>query len=152
MKKLLFLLFFIPLLGTAQLDLESFKGKLGFLELPVVQNVVDSPLLLKSTGSSSTYRKFPSFGLSKKNYREPVNVFEAMVASESYIKSGIKVDLDAAQYGIYAGSSNYSADSSTKVKNIAYKEAGRGFYFTDSCPPNGICPRCAPYRMGGRYY
>ncbi len=152
MRKLLFLLLFLPLLASAQLDFESYKGKLNFVELPEVPNVVESPLLIKSTGASSTSRRLPSFSLSKKNYREPVSVFDAMAASESYVKSNIQLNLNSTQYGVSSGSSNYSSDSSTKVKNIAYKDASRGFLFADSCPPNGICPRCAPYRMGGRFY
>ena len=152
MKKLLFLLLFLPLIASAQLDLESFKGKLNFVELPIVPNVVESPMTFKSSETNNTSRRLPSFRLSKKNYREPVSVFDAMAASESYVKSDIQLNMNSKEYGLYGGSSSYSADSSTKVKNLVYKDAARGFYFADSCPPNGICPRCAPYRMGGRYY
>ena len=152
MKKLLFLLLFLPIIASAQLDFESYKGKLNFVELPVVPNVVESPLLVQTSGTNNTSRRLPSFRLSKKNYREPVSVFDAMAASESYVKSDIQLNMNSKEYGLYGGSSSYSADSSTKVKNIAYKDAARGFLFADSCPPNGICPRCAPYRMGGRYY
>lgn len=152
MKKLLFLLFLIPLFGSAQLDFESQKGKLNFVELPVVPNVVDSPLFLQSSTLKNTSGKLPSFRLNKKNFREPVSVFDAMAASQSYVNSELQINLNAKEFGIYAGSSSYTPDSSTKVKNIAYKDASRGFLFADSCPPNGICPRCAPYRMGGRFY
>lgn len=152
MKNLLFLLLFFPLIASAQLNFESYKGKLNFVELPVVQNVVASPLSFQSNEVSNNSRRLPSFKLSKKNYREPVSVFEAMAAAESYVKSDLQLNLNAKEFGIYAGSSSYSSDSSTKVKNVAYKDATRGFLFADSCPPNGICPRCAPYRMGGRYY
>ena len=47
------------------------------------------------------------------------------------------------------GNRSYNPDGSTKVKNIAYKDASRGFLFADSCPPYGVCPRCAPYRING---
>ncbi|HLV93253.1 MAG TPA: hypothetical protein VKX34_09035 [Aequorivita sp.] len=153
MKRLLFLLFFLPLIGSAQLDFESYKGKLNFVELPVVPDVIESPLFAQSDNTSSnTSRRLPSFKLSKKNYREPVSVFEAMAEAESYVKSDIELNLNAKSYGISGGNSSYSSDGSTKVKNIAYKDASRGFLFADTCPPNGICPRCAPYRMGGRFY
>lgn len=73
---------------------------------------------------------------------------EAIATNQSYVKSDIQISLDPRELGIYGGSSSYQADGSSKVKNIAYKDAARGFFVGESCPPNGICPRCAPMRMG----
>ena len=73
---------------------------------------------------------------------------EVIANNQSYIKSDLQISLDPRELGIYGGSSSYQADGSTKVKNIAYKDAARGFFFGESCPPNGICPRCAPIRTG----
>lgn len=144
---LLILLF--PLFASAQLDFESNKGKLNFVELPAIQEVVSNPFLeTRPTTPKNNIKKLPSFRLSKDNYREPVSVFDAMTASDSYVKSDLKINIDPREYGVYGGNSGYAPDSSTKVKNTVYKDASRGFLFADSCPPYGICPRCAPYRIG----
>lgn len=152
MKRLLLLLLLLPFISVAQLDFESNKTKLDMVYLPEIESLMVTPMPSKGSFMNKHSKKLPSFKLSKENYREPVSMSEAMAAAENYVESGIKVALDAKNFGIYAGSSSYSPDSSTKVKNIAYKDATRGFLFADSCPPNGICPRCAPYRMGNSYY
>lgn len=148
MKRIWLLILLFPLFASAQLDFESYKGKLNFVELPIIQEVVSNPFLEAKPTTKSSIRKLPSFRLSKNNYREPVSVFDAMTASESYIKSDLKINIDSREYGVYSGNSGYTPDSSTKVNNTVYKDASRGFLFADSCPPYGICPRCAPYRIG----
>lgn len=148
MKKLFFILVLFPLLAFGQLDFESYKGKLNFVDLPAVQEVVTNPFLsAKPTKTNNSLRKLPSFRLSKDNFREPVSVFDAMAASQQYVKSDLKINIDPKEYTVYGGNSNYAPDGSTKVKNSVYKDAS-GFYYSDSCPPYGICPRCAPYRIG----
>lgn len=147
MKRIWFLIYLLPFLATAQLDFESYKGKLNFVDLPPVQEVVSNPFLEAKPKGTNNLRKLPSFRLNKENYREPVSVFEAMASSEKYVKSDIEISINPKEYGIY-GNSNYSPDSSTKVTNSVYKDAGRGFFYSDSCPPYGICARCAPYRIG----
>ncbi len=151
MRKLVLVLFLFPMIGWAQLDFESYKGKLDFVRLPEIESL--GPLTLTSTDNfSKKYsNKLPSFKLSKENYRTPVNMYEAMTATSEYVKSDLKISLDPREYGIY-GNSSYSADGSTKVKNIAYKDASNGFFYHGTCPPYGICPRCAPYRVGRSYY
>ena len=152
MKKLLFLILFFPLLSYAQLDFESYTGKLNLVSLPETESL---GLLSFSDNSGFIVKnsnKLPSFGLDKNNYREPVSMLEAMASAENFIESDIKISLDPKSLGIYGGNSSYSADGSTKVKNTVYKDASRGFWFAGSCPPHGICPRCAPYRMGRSYY
>lgn len=148
MKKLLFLLFLFPLIASAQLDFESNKFKLDFVKLPEIESLMSTSLLSNADFSKRNSNKLPSFKMNKNNYREPVSMYEAMSASENYVKSDLKISLDPKEYGVY-GNSSYSADGSTKVKNIAYKDASRGFLFADSCPPYGVCPRCAPYRIHG---
>lgn len=148
MKQLLLLLLFFPLLATAQLDFESYRGKLNFVDLPPVENVVSNPFLEASPTTTARLRKLPSFRLNKNNFRESVSFYDAMMASESYVKSNIEVNIDPREYGVYGGNSRYAPDANSKVTNTAYREATRGFLFADSCPPYGICPRCAPYRLG----
>jgi hypothetical protein len=148
MKKLLLLLLFIPLIASAQLDFESNKYKLDFVKLPEIESLLTTPLPLDTGFSKKISNKLPSFKMDKNNYREPVSMYDAMAASENYVKSDIKISLDPKEYGVY-GNRSYNPDGSTKVKNIAYKDASRGFLFADSCPPYGVCPRCAPYRIHG---
>ena len=149
MKKLLLLLFLFPLFASAQLDFESNKYKLDFVSLPEVESLMSTSLLSSNSDfSKKVSKKLPSFKMNKNNYREPVSMYDAMAANENYVKSDIQISLDPKEYGVF-GNSSYSADGSTKVKNIAYKDASRGFLFADSCPPYGVCPRCAPYRING---
>ncbi len=74
---------------------------------------------------------------SKNNYREPVSMYDAMAANVNYVKSNIQISLDPREYGVYGGNSSYTADGSTSVKNIAYKES-RGF----------LRPELMPYSYG----
>src|SRR5690606_24918522 len=77
------------------------------------------------------------FKLSKENYREAVSMFDVMATNESYVKSDIKISLDPKEYSVYGGNSSYSADGSTSVKNISYKES-RGY----------LRPELMPYSYG----
>lgn len=149
MKKILLLFFLFPLMLSAQLDFESYRGKLNFVELPIVTTEFQLPLVLKK--SASPGNPFSVFRLNRQNFREPVNMMEAMIASEESPKSKLQLNIDPREYGVSAGSSSYSTDGATKVNNSAYREASRGFFVADACPPFGICPRCAPYRIRNGY-
>ncbi|MDN3724042.1 hypothetical protein QRD02_06580 [Aequorivita sp. SDUM287046] len=149
MKKLLFLLLFFPIMASAQLDFESNKFKLDFVKLPEVESLMSTTLPSNTDFSKKISSKLPSFKLDKNNYRQPVSMYDAMAANENYVQSKIQISLDPKEYGVYGGNSSYTPDGSTKVKNIAYKDASRGFLIADSCPPYGVCPRCAPYRING---
>jgi hypothetical protein len=149
MKKLLFLLLFFPLIASAQLDFESNKFKLDFVKLPEIESLISSSLPLNTGFSKKISSKLPSFKMNKSNYRQPVSMYEAMAANDTYVKSDIQISLDPREYGVYGGSSSYSSDGASKVKNIAYKDASFGFLTADSCPPFGICPRCAHNRING---
>lgn len=120
--------------------------------LPEIESLMVTPMPSKIEFVKKYSKKLPTFRLSKENYRQPVSMADAMVTSESYVESNIKIAIDPKEYGIFAGSSSYNADGSTKVKNIVYKDASQGFLFGGPCPPNGICPRCAPYRTGRSFY
>jgi len=139
MKKLLFLLFFFPLIASAQLDYESNKYKLDFVNLPEVESLMSIPLPLNSSFSKKISKKLPSFKMDKNNYREPVSMYDAMATTESYVASDIQISLDPKEYGVYGGNTTYSADGSTKVKNMVYQESS-GF----------LRPELMPYTYG--YY
>lgn len=133
MKKLLFLFLVFPLMASAQLDFESNKFKLDVVKLPEIESLMSVSLPSNSYFSTKNTNKLPSFKLSKENYREPVSMFEAMAASESYVQSNIQISLDPSEYGIFGGNGSYNADGSTSVRNIAYKEA-RGFLRPELMP------------------
>ncbi len=137
MKKLLFLLLLLPLIASAQLDFESNKFKLDFVKLPEIESLMTNSLPSESNFSNKYSKKLPSFKLSKDNYREPVSMFDAMASNESYVKSNIQISLDPREYGVYGGNASYTADGSTTVRNIAYKES-RGF----------LRPELMPYSYG----
>jgi len=106
MKKLLFLLFLFPLIASAQLDFESNKLKLDFVNLPEVESLMSTSLLPSNSGfSKKISSKLPSFKMNKNNYREPVSMYDAMAASENYVKSDIQISLDPKEYGVYGNSS-----------------------------------------------
>ncbi len=149
MKKLLFILLLLPLITFAQLDFESNKFKLDVVKLPQIESLMTSSLPSNSNFSNKYSKKLPSFKLSKENYREPVSMFDVMATNQSYVKSDIQISLDPSEYGVYGGNSSYSADGSTSVKNIAYKES-RGFLRPE------LMPYSYPYyqrptRRGGFY-
>ncbi len=137
MKKLLFLLLLFPLITSAQLDYESNKFKLDFVKLPEVESLMSTSLPSNSSFSKNISKKLPSFKLSKENYREAVSMFDVMATNESYVESDIKISLDPKEYGVYGGNSSYSADGSTSVKNISYKES-QGY----------LRPELMPYSYG----
>jgi len=123
MKKLLFLLFFFPMMASSQLDFETNKFKLDFVKLPEIESLMSTSLPSESNFSNKYSKRLPSFKMNKQNYREPVSMFDAMATTESYIPSDIQISLDPREYGVYGGNSIYSADGSTSVRNIAYKES-----------------------------
>ncbi|AFL82042.1 hypothetical protein Aeqsu_2587 [Aequorivita sublithincola DSM 14238] len=123
MKKLLFLLLIFPLIASAQLDFETNKYKLDFVKLPEIESLMSTPINSNSDFSAKYSKKLPSFKLSKENYREAVSMLDVMATHEGYVKSDLKISLDPKEYGVYGGNSSYSADGSTAVKNISYKES-----------------------------
>ena len=126
MKKLLFILLVFPLIASAQLDFETNKFKLDVVKLPEIESLMTTSLPSNSDFSNKYSKKLPSFKLSKENYREPVSMFDVMATNQSYVQSNIQISLDPSEYGVFGGNSSYTADGSTAVKNIAYKES-RGF-------------------------
>ncbi len=128
-------------MASAQFDFETNKLKLNFAILPEVESLMSTSLSSDSGFLASNTNKLPSFKLSKDNYREPVSMFDAMATTENYVTSDIEISLDPKEYGIYGGNSSYSADASTSVKNISYKES-RGYLRPDLMPYNyGFYPR-----------
>lgn len=158
MKKLLFLLLLLPILASAQFDFETNRYKLDVVSLPEVESLLTTSLFSDGNFLSKYSKKLPSFKMNKENYREPVSMFDAISSYQAYTQSDIKINLDPKEYGIYAGSSGYSADSATKVKNTVYKDVSQPFLFTNPYySPNrrrsgfGIYTGYSPYRINQGY-
>ncbi len=149
MKKLLFLLLLFPMAVMAQFDFEQNKMKLDFVKLPRVESLLSSPLPTENF-SKLALGRLPSFKLNKNNYREPVSMLEATIASEQSMDSNIKISIDPSEYRVFGDSKAYQADSSTQVRNAVYEDVSQPFLLTDRYYRN-------PYRVGrfgisGGYY
>jgi hypothetical protein len=95
-------------------------------------------------------RSLKEFQMNAENYRQSVDM--ASVVNDDYARAPQNVNIKAieSKYYNFGNSSGYVTDGTTRVKNTVYKEM-RGLSFVDACPPFGICPRCAPYRVGQGY-
>jgi len=101
---------------------------------------INKSVLLKNT--------LPNFSMTSSNYWEPVDMMTAM--GKEMPTSQNLTDRELKQFGLSNFSlskkqSNFS--SSTKVTNSVYQDA-RIF---DTCPPFGVCARCAPYKRRTRF-
>ena len=130
-----------PALAVAQYDFDTRYFTMDATALPEIESLTTFSLATTSKFS----KKLPTFKMSRENYQQPVNMFEAVTSQQQYVNSELQIMLDAKEYG----SGGYQTDGTTTVTNLAYKEATRGgLDFVSPCPPTGICPRCAPYRVG----
>ena len=92
----------------------------------------------------------PSFKLTTQNYRTQVDMATAVTQLTKFVNTATEVTpIQARAYG-FTGFSGYGADKSSGVKNMVYKEQ-KGLNLLDPCPPIGICPRCAPYKIARGY-
>ncbi len=149
MKRGVFLLLFFPLLASAQYDFDTRYYTITSESLPEIEELTSAPFSLEK-GPSIT-KKLKTFQMNAENYRQPVDMATAVNENQKFVQR--KVDIAPLQeqfFGLRGGNKMYQADGATGVKNIAYKEV-RGLNILDPCPPVGICPRCAPYRVGRGY-
>lgn len=143
---------------SAQFDFETNKFKLDVVKLPEIKSLMTSSLPSNSNFSNKYSKKLPSFKLSKENYREPVSMFEAVIASENTLKSNIDITLDPREYGVFTSNQNLNVDGATKVRNSVYEDVSQPFLYTY---PNynrtnrstgfGIYGGYSPYRYGRGY-
>ena len=148
MKMYLLFWFFLPVSLLAQYDFESRYFTITAASLPEVPELSAFEINF-GPKKDFTIRKITDFNkVTSNNYWEAVDMAAAIEKQEKF-KTNNYYNVDALQqkYNAFAGNSQYSADGSTKVTNFVYKEQ-RGLDMLDPCPPFGICPRCAPYRVG----
>ncbi len=154
MKRILLLVLLIPLLASAQYDLETRYFTINAESLPDIDRTTNFLDFAKPTEGSFKLDVIPTFSetlrsisLNSQNYWEPVDMMAALNSTQTFLDKKLTVSpLNTSVYGF----SGYSSDGSTTVKNIVYKEAS-GLNFLDPCPPFGICPRCAHYRVNRGY-
>lgn len=150
MKRLSYILLFLPMMLYAQYDFETRYFKIDDNSLSVVPEI--SSLEAKfNAPKNSEIKSLSDFNkVTANNYWEAVDMSVALEKKENYKKAEFDTKALQQKFSIYGGNTQYSADGSTTVVNTVYKEQ-RGLYLMDSCPPFGICPRCAAFRVGRGY-
>ncbi|MEZ4779851.1 MAG: hypothetical protein R2786_10760 [Flavobacteriaceae bacterium] len=151
MKIWIFIVTFFPLSVVAQYDFESRYFTITSESLPEVPELSAFEINF-GTKRDFSIRKITDFNkVTSTNYWEAVDMAAAL-EKQGKFKSNSNYNVEALQqkYSAFAGNAQYSPDGSTKVTNFVYKEQ-RGLDMLDPCPPFGICPRCAPYRLNRGY-
>ena len=149
MRKGLFLLAMLPWMVSAQFDLDTRYFTINSESLPVIEDFSESSFSLDNAPVLS--KKIKTLRMTTENYRQPVEMATAIMDNQKFIQR--KVDVVTLQQKFFGNSNSkipYNSVGTSGVKNIAYKEV-RGLDLLDPCPPIGICPRCAPYRIGRGY-
>ncbi|MFT5103189.1 MAG: hypothetical protein ACI86C_000841 [Candidatus Latescibacterota bacterium] len=158
MKMYSFLLFFLPCVVFAQYDFDSRYFTMDASSLPEVGPVNDFTKAVSFTSKFSldaaptiVNKNVPSFKLTTQNYRTTVDMATAVTQLTRFVNTGAKevTPIQAKNYG-FTGYSGYNADRSSGVKNTVYKEQ-KGLNLLAPCPPFGICPRCAHYKVARGY-
>lgn len=130
-----------------QYDFETRYFTIDAASLPEVPEIM-SYQLDRNSNAAFEIKNFSDFNkVTANNYWEAVDMAAALEKKEGYRKSEVSVKNLNQKFSALGGTAQYERDGSTKVKNTVYKEQ-RGLDFMNPCPPFGICPRCAPYRVG----
>lgn len=155
MKKLfLLIVYLLPALAIAQFDFDSRYFTIDAESLPPVPEASIFFSEPKSEQGSFDLHDSPSFSgtlnsnaISTSNYYQPVDMRAVLVEPNKFIDDNYQVgSIQRQQYAFGL----YESDASSGVTNIVYKEQ-RGLGLLEACPPFGICPRCAHYRVGRGY-
>lgn len=137
-------MFILPLAASAQYDFENRFLRMEANALPEVESL--SNISLYNGPSTSYSTKLKTFQMNARNYRQQVDMMAVVESQSSFIRQDY--DLSFLQDQFYGSSEEgYQSDGATRVKNTVYQEV-RGLDLVNSCPPTGICARCAPYRLG----
>lgn len=146
MKKLLFLVLLLPALAVAQNDFETRYFTINATSLPDVTDLME----FSFDESPIVKRSLNEFDMNVQNYRKPVDMASVVGAQKrSFATKEYSIEGLQSQYNGFGSAAQYSPDGSTQLVNPVYKDMS-GFNAADTCPPFGICPRCAHYRVGRR--
>lgn len=149
MKKGFLLILLLPWIASAQFDFETRYFTINASSLPEIDELSKSSFSISNAPVLS--KKIKTFRMTADNYRETVEMAIAINENQKFISPKADVSSLQKKYFSYVNKNiPYNSAGNTGVKNIAYKEV-RGLDFLDPCPPIGICPRCAPYRIGRGY-
>ena len=141
------ILLILPLTMLGQYDFDTRYFTIDAESLPEVPEI-SSIQLERNSRNDFSIRTFSDFNrVTANNYWEAVDMAAALEKKEGFKKSEVSVKALNQKFSVFGGGTQYERDGSTKVKNQVYKEQ-RGLDLIDPCPPFGICPRCAPYRIG----
>jgi len=148
--KRLFLTVLVLLLGWTALGQADFDT--GFISLPAealtaVPEFNAFEFRFTNTSDYFGVKKITDFNkVTVANFREPVDMAAALQTKASMQKSTFDLSRLQNEFGL-GNNEAYTSDGATRVKNTVYKQQV-GLDLMSPCPPNGICSRCAPYRVG----
>lgn len=146
MKTWSFLLVLLPMVSFGQLGFESRYFTINSESLPKVEALstftFDSTLFVKRT--------LNEFQMNVSNYRRLVDMASVVNKENIYVRGNVDIDAIQSEFYSFRTPTSYLSDGTTRVTNTVYKEM-KGLYILNSCPPFGICSRCAPYRVGRGY-
>ncbi len=146
MKTWSFVLLLLPLVAFGQLDFESRYFTITSKLLPEVEAL--STFTFDST--PFVKRTLNEFQMNVSNYRKLVDMVSVVNKENMYVRDNVDIDAIQAEFYSFGIPTSYLSDGTTRVTNTVYKEM-KGLYILNSCPPFGICSRCAPYRVGRGY-
>jgi len=148
MKYWLYILILFPALVFGQYDFDTRYFSIDIeASLPEVPEVSMLRLDWKSSAANEIKSLSDFNKVTAMNYWEAVDMATALEQKESLKKSEISAKTLNQKFSALGGAEQYQRDGSTKIQNQVYREQ-RGLDFLGPCPPFGICPRCAPYRVG----
>lgn len=130
-------------MALAQLDLETRYFQFSEQSLPEVTELStftfnDTPFVKRSLNE---------FEMNATNYRSAVDMASAVNDNSTYETRNVNVQALQSKFYSWSTPTAYQSDGKTRTKNTVYQEM-RGLEFVNTCPPFGVCARCAPYRIG----
>jgi hypothetical protein len=147
MKIICFILLMLPLTFFGQDDFSTRYYTFDSQSLPQLEE-----LSVYNLKADAPFEKIDLnyFRMDVNNYRESVDMVSVVEKEMAYAPSNVNVKEIESEFYSFGVQQNYRSDGKTRVTNSVYKEM-RGLNLIDPCPPIGVCPRCAPYRVGRGY-
>lgn len=147
MKKGLYILLFVTGLVHAQYDLDTRYFTIDAESLPAMEVSEEYNFSIKKGPKLFSDLPLPTSKITAQNYWQSVNMMEVIEKEKTFVDTKSQaLSLNGIRYGF----SDSNAERGGKLTNFVYKESN-GLSLIDPCPPFGICPRCAPYRVSRGY-
>ena len=134
MKKLLFILSFLPLVAIGQYDFETRYLKIDADVLPEVSGLTELPF-----GNNAVFsNKLPTLQITPENYWQSVDMAAAVAQTQNYSNRQLSIPaIKSRTFGFSVqmlDRNSFDGTSNKGLRNIAYKEQ-RSYYF---CGLTGI--------------